>query len=426
MRLLCDRGMARARRVAAAMLCSLALAAGAAPSRVEADAFGAPAAPAGTLRIAVFNIRVLSTEKILDVDSLGRGRDPQLVAAARIIRDVRPDVLVLNELWHDVAAHERDGAPLDLNARRFARAYLAPGDEGIDYPHAFAAPCNTGRPSGFDLNGDGVTAGPDDIGTPRWADDAWGWGRAPGEFSIGVLSRVPIDGAGARTFARFLWKDLPGHHMPPGFYAPEAAARVPLSSKSHWDLPLLVEGDTLHLFLCVPTPGIFDGPEDRNGRRNFDEIGFWVRYLAGDPALYDDRGVRGGFRSLAPFVIAGDLNAFEAQDTRFGGRVAIRQLLEHPRIADTGPWLTSPGAAHGVETGPPAFRERDTLIGPSFRARLDYVLPSRGLEIAGGGVWWPDPAADPEGQRLAEAASDHRLVWLDVRLPEHAGKGGAR
>jgi len=372
----------------------------------------------GILRIAVFNIRVLSTAKILDRDSLGHGRDPQLLAAARIIRAVRPDVLVLNELWHDVEANETQAAPLDLNARRFAQVYLEPGADGIAYPYAFAAPCNTGRGSGFDLNGDGVVAGPADLGTARWADDAWGWGMEPGEFSIGVLSRLPIDAAGARTFASFRWSDLPGHHMPPDFYAPEAAARMPLSSKAHWDLPLLVEGDTLHLFACVPTPGIFDGPEDRNGRRNYDEVGFWVRYLADEAALYDDRGVRGGYRARKPFVIAGDLNAFAEQETRFDGRVAIRQLLDHPRIRDTGPVLTSPGAAHRVAAGPPGFRERDTVAAGDFRARLDYVLPSRDLEVAGGGVWWPDPEGDPEGSRLAEAASDHRLVWLDVRLPE--------
>jgi hypothetical protein len=62
----------------------------------------------------------------------------------------------------------------------------------------------------------------------------------PGEFSIGVLSRIPIDTARARTFRTFLWKDLPGHHMPPGFYPAGAIERMPLSSKSHWDLPVTI------------------------------------------------------------------------------------------------------------------------------------------------------------------------------------------
>jgi hypothetical protein len=54
--------------------------------------------------------------------------------------------------------------------------------------------------------------------------------------------------------------------------------------------------------------------------------------------------------------------------------------------------------------------------------RVDYVLPSTGLEIVGSGVFWPAPG-DPLA-RLTEikgrdrASSDHRLVWVDIRLEE--------
>ena len=46
--------------------------------------------------------------------------------------------------------------------------------------------------------------------------------------------------------------------------------------------------------------------------------------------------------------------------------------------------------------------------------RLDYVLPSIGLAVAGGGVFWP-PAASPDA--ALAGASDHRLVWIDLRNP---------
>ena len=46
--------------------------------------------------------------------------------------------------------------------------------------------------------------------------------------------------------------------------------------------------------------------------------------------------------------------------------------------------------------------------------RVDYLLPSTDLEVTGGGVFWPAPEEDPEGHAWAEAASDHRLVWLDL------------
>ena len=31
---------------------------------------------------------------------------------------------------------------------------------------------------------------------------------------------------------------------------------------------------------AIPTPPAFDGEEDRNGRRNHDEIRFWVDYVS--------------------------------------------------------------------------------------------------------------------------------------------------
>ena len=73
----------------------------------------------------------------------------------------------------------------------------------------------------------------------------------------------------------------------------------------------------------------------------------------------------------------------------------------------------SAGALQGRPAGPPAFFERATA---EFRGgmRIDYLLPSTDLEPASGGVFWPDPDENLEGHAWAAAASDHRLVWLDL------------
>jgi hypothetical protein len=47
--------------------------------------------------------------------------------------------------------------------------------------------------------------------------------------------------------------------------------------------------------------------------------------------------------------------------------------------------------------------------------RVDYVLPSAELDVAGAGVFWPAPG-DPLAA-AAQAASSHRLVWVDIELP---------
>ena len=71
-----------------------------------------------------------------------------------------------------------------------------------------------------------------------------------------------------------------------------------LSSKSHWDVPVTVGAHTVHVLASHPTPPTFDGPEDRNGRRNHDEIRFWADYISSLRSGYivDDAGRRGGSR----------------------------------------------------------------------------------------------------------------------------------
>lgn len=368
------------------------------------------------IRVALFNIRELSTETLSDLDADGIGRNPQVVSAAAIVKRIKPDILIVNEIDHDYDSLESGNVSLDQNARRFNRAYLNQGPDAIDYRYFFAAPCNTGIFSGHDLNADGKTAERGDRCTDAYGSDCFGYGRYPGQYSMAVLSRFPFDSAAARTFREFLWKDFPNNHMPSGFLSNKAVSVFRLSSKSHWDLPVLVDGKTIHLLLAHPTPTVFDGEEDRNGRRNFDENLFWIEYIDRGSALYDDDGRYGGLSEGASFLIAGDLNNFPEAAPDYEGKPAVVHLLEHPAIQDSGPFITSAGGLQGRNPGAPAFPERSTVRFRGFGARIDYILPSADLKILNGAVFWPHPDADPEGYRLAEKASDHRLVWLDLEM----------
>ena len=368
-----------------------------------------------TLRVATFNIKEFSLDKIRNVDGHGVGQDEQLRAAATIIQRIRPDILVLNEIDHEYGQFDVDCTG---PAQAFIQAYLKTGDTPINYPYVYAAPCNTGIPSGKDLNKDGYTAQLGDERSTRFAADCFGWGEYPGQYSMALLSRYPIDAEAARTFQTFLWKDLPGNHLPQDYYGDNAEG-LRLSSKSHWDVPVRVGDRTLRMLMSHPTPPAFDGDEDRNGRRNFDELNFWVRYLENDPALVDDAGVAGGFIGGEPFLFAGDFNADPADAAVYEGVTAIGQLLHHPKVRDTGEFLTSEGGAEGRPGGPPAHPERYTAkFGRDNRVRIDYLLPSKDVEVATGGVFWSSSEDDPQGAALADRASDHRLTWLDIRLPQ--------
>lgn len=359
------------------------------------------------VRFATFNVEQLSREKLDRVDARGRGIDPQLMAAAEIVQRVQPVVLLLNEIDFDEGRE---------NPRLFVERYLKVpqgGQQAIDFPYVFFEPSNTGVLSPFDFDRDGRVSLP---------EDGWGFGHYPGEYAMALLSRFPIDAAAARTFRELRWSAVPGHRIPdgtdgqPAWYPPDVAAGMRLSSKSHWDVPITLAGTVVHVLASHPTPPVFDGPEDRNGRRNFDEIRLWADYLTGGEAaawIVDDAGRRGGLDPEAPFVVLGDLNADPWSGESLSdesGKRAIWQLLDHPRVQDPRP--AGEGGRH-VEreyAGPPEGRTNEW-------GRLDYVLPSADLELASAGIFWP--ASDDPLARLVDgdtAASDHHLVWVDLRL----------
>ncbi len=395
-----------------------ALAALAAPLGAVPTASAAPsAAPADPVRFATFNAslnRGVEGELVAD---LSTPDDQQARNVAETIQRVDPDVVLINEFDYAPAA-------VDL----FRDNYLEVSQNGADpveYPYAFIAPSNTGVPSGFDLNNNGQVSG---------GDDAFGFGLFPGQYGMVVYSKHPIDTAHVRTFQRFLWKDMPGALLPDDpataapadWYSPEEQAVFRLSSKSHWDLPIEVDGRTVHFLVSHPTPPTFDGAEDRNGLRNHDEIRFWADYVSG-PArggyIYDDAGTTGGLRPGSSFVIAGDQNA----DPEDGDSVddAILQLLDHPLVnsrfapssAGAPEAAALQGGANATHTGDPRLDTADFADGAPGNLRVDYVLPSRRLKVLDGGVFWPTEA-DPLYRLTGKfpfPTSDHRLVWIDVR-----------
>ena len=363
------------------------------------------------LRIATYNTS-LNDDRAGGLVARLEAGDANAMKVAAVLQRVRPDVVLLNEFDYDEAHRAAD-----LFQQRYLDVRQAGGGEALRYPYRYLAPVNTGVPSGYDLDRNGRVGGDGrDAG-----NDAWGFGLHPGQYGMLVLSRYPIASSEARTFQRFRWKDLPGARAPrdpktgEAWYAPEAWARFPLSSKSHWDLPIDTPAGRIHVLAAHPTPPVFDGPENRNGLRNHDEIRFWAEYLSsGDrPWLCDDAGRCGGLAADAAFVILGDHNADPVDGDGEPGAAA--QMIDHPRVnAAVAP--TSEGAAESArEYGFPRRGDVATHTGDfgpnTGTLRLDYVLPSKNLSVRGGGVFWPEKG-EP-GSELLDA-SDHHLVWLDI------------
>jgi hypothetical protein len=379
---------------------------------VAADAGPAPAAQERTVRFSTFNASMNRSRAGQLVADLSTPGNTQAQNVAETIQRVDPDVLLVNEFDYDPRA-------VDL----FRDNYLEVPHNGapaVEYPYAYIAPSNTGVPSGYDLDNNGTVGG---------GNDAFGFGEFEGQYGMVVYSKFPIETDRVRTFQHFLWKDMPGNRMPTDFYSAEEQQVLRLSSKSHWDVPIRVHGRRVHFLVSHPTPPVFDGTEDRNGRRNADEIRFWADYVSPgqDGYIYDDAGRTGGLRGGA-FVIAGDQNSDPLDGDSIPG--AAQQLLDNPRV-NTAMTPSSAGATEAValqrgsnlsHRSDPAYDTGDfddrAGIGPG-NLRVDYVLPSRNLRIIGSGVFWPtssDPLYRLTGNFPFVPTSDHRQVWVDVRL----------
>jgi hypothetical protein len=392
----------------------------AAPASALPTASSAQSSKTPTVRVATFNLSLNRAAPGQLVADLSTGTNAQARTVAEIIQRTSPDVILLNEF-----DYVEDEVAVDL----FRDNYLEVSQNGaapVDYPFAFVAPSNTGVASGFDLNNDGAVGGP---------DDALGFGFFEGQYGMVVLSKYPIATDEVRTFQNFLWKDMPGALLPDDlttsepadWFTPAELDVVRLSSKSHWDVPLQIGSTTVHVLASHPTPPTFDGAEDRNGRRNHDEIRFWADYISPSASDYivDDAGERGGIDRGDPFVIVGDQNADPADGDSFDD--AILQLVNHHRIQDALP--TSDGAveaaalqggANLAHEGDPAHDTADFADGAPGNLRADYVLPSKAkLQVVDAGVFWPvlaDPLSALTGS-FPFPSSDHRLVWVDLRVP---------
>ena len=197
----------------------------------------------------------------------------------------------------------------------------------------------------------------------------------------------------------------------------------------------------MHFLVSHPTPPVFDGPEDRNGRRNNDEIRFWADYISPGKSgyIYDDDGVSGGLEPGELFVIAGDQNSDPLDGDSIPG--SIQQLLDHPLVNSKtapsslgGPWATRvQDRLNDSHRGDPALDTADFCdfapCGPG-NLRVDYVLPRKSMQIVSSGIFWPsnDPAdndplrpfaylVDLTGAGFPALTTDHRAVWVDVTVP---------
>ena len=312
-------------------------------------------AQAQSVRIATYNAELTRKGPGLLLRDIMRGEDDQIAAFRQLLIDVSPDIVALQGIDFDLRRTTLEALADDL------------ASSGLNYPYRFANPPNAGQASGLDLNGNGRLGD---------ADDAHGFGRFNGMGGMAVLSRFPITLDAIEDYSALLWRNLPKNIYPMNgnipFGGKDVLASHRLSSRGHWIVPVQIpDVGTLNLMTFHATPPIYDGEEDRNGRRNHDEVAFWLDYLKNATAT-----------SL--FVLTGTANV--DPDRGSGRKDAINALLAHPSLQD--PFDDTPTADFA-----------EPLPGD---LRVDYLLPSTGWRVLDHGmVHRPD-------------ASRHSLLWADI------------
>jgi 3-phytase len=376
------------------------------------------------LKIATFNASLYRDQPGQLLTDLAQPGDSQIKSIAEIIQRTNPDVLLINEF-----DYFPNNAAIDLFQSILSTPQnnltLPTSGQPVVYPYRRAFESNTGIASGFDLNNNGhaVTT----VGATGYADDAFGFGQFPGQHAIALFSKYPILDSQIRSFGLFKWKDMPGNLLTSdaalsSYYSPQEQAALRLSSKNHLDIPIDINGQIIHFLASHPTPPVFDSAEDRNGKRNHDEIRFWRDYITNSAGnyIYDDAGQGGGLAAGSSFVILGDMNADPLDGDSFDH--PIDQLLLSPLI-NTSQTPTSPGGPQQAllqgrnnngQLGNPAFDTGDfNDFGPG-NLRSDYILPSANLPILDSAIFWP-LSSDPLYPLVL--ASDHRLVSITIPEP---------
>ncbi|MCT4607799.1 MAG: endonuclease/exonuclease/phosphatase family protein [Pelagimonas sp.] len=254
------------------------------------------------------------------------------------IKALSPDILLLTDIDYDAG----------LVTLRTLSDQIGP------YPYLLSQRPNRGLPTGRDIDGDGR------LGEP---EDAQGFGNFSGQGGMALLSRYPL--TLLEDHSPLLWKDAPDSQIARTDPAYDVQR---LSSSGHWAVQVDSPLGQITLLTLTATPPVFDGPEDRNGRRNRDEVLFWHHHLPQHPE---------------PVILLGNFNLDPKRSD--GLRAAASKVLSAPRLQDPlpdQPTVTWDG------TGP---------------MRVSYVLPDSRFQVTQAGVQPALPDLGPHG-----------LVWVTI------------
>ncbi len=358
----------------------------------------------GALRVATFNANLTRSAPGELFETLSTPGDKDATQVANVVQQLRPDVLVLTGIDVDAGKDLVDA---------FNTNYLSVGSDGnsgITYPYSYTAPSNAGVASGADLDRNGTIGGP---------GDALGYGSFPDQASMIIYSKHPIQTDQVRDFTSLSWSKMPDNSIPDDVTEMERDM-LPMSSVSHWDVPIEVHNETVHILASSNADA---SRSDNDRARNQDQIRFWEDYLNDNTDyITDHRGNNGPLEQNAEFIIAGSLKA-DPNGQGPADPTAITSLLESDALTDPHParTLASSSLDYGLLLTDDSARYA-TAPDPSDDSeiyRADYVLPSSDMEVTDSGVLEADTDAkdSPSGVFGTQQKNNaNHIVWADTSI----------
>lgn len=311
------------------------------------------------LRVATFDAGLSSREPGLLAADLAGGQNARAQQVAEVIKRADADVLLLT-------GFDADEQALATFNNEYLKNASSDGP-AVDYRYRYVGPSNLGVASGADLDQDKIVGGP---------GDAWGYGEFPGQGSMVLLSRHPIDIGDIQVLTDQRWAEVPGNRLAEAGLTQTASAAIPVMESGLWDVPLTIAGQKLRVIAVQARPG-----SEQLGyaaARHHDEltvIGDWV-----DAADYlrDDQGAAPS--NTAPYVVMGELGRDERHNA------AVDSLLEKIGVAEQG-----------------------------IHDQLNYILPDGAFSIVNHGSIELQPV-DGAPDQDAEAGEPSELLWSDLNF----------
>lgn len=334
------------------------------------------------IRFVHWNIKELDSSKL-------ERQDQQVVSAANIIRQLKPQLVSINEIQFDVEKAN--------NATKQANEYEWQKQQNMDLllQSAFSdqyewnitfAPANTGMRSKPDENGKYLSRQPRTPDDPLWdLVDQANFGLFPGQYSTGFATTFPIS---ARLIVQDLtWMDWdPTIDLSSFDIGGVKADEYELFDKNFNVSWITIEGKELAVITFHTVPAFdFGNPLSPNKERNEAQLSFLEWFLLGQCETDSPSTIRSCKTKLRPlqagtsFIAVGDFNV--ALDSDNPGAEVIKRILAselvHDRISEI------PGKA--LE-GVPHIKSHDTFFSSGWRLdyspmQLDYFLVSSDLNI---------------------------------------------